>query len=225
MKIMKPVKLMKKSALTFLMALPFVTMPANSEAQTPSSTTTKSRVMRTVRLLAGGAAGLVVHESGHVVSSAVFGAHPSVKPLRYGPIPFFRIDHQPVSRRREFVISSAGFWVQHLDSEWILSARPQLRHEESAFLKGILAFDLATSAVYSVAAFGRFGAPERDTLGMAESLGKDGVPEPVVGVLIIGPAVLDGWRYLHPEATWAKWTSRAIKVGLVVLTIRSGTGH
>ena len=139
---------------------------------------------------------------------AAFGAHPSVKPLHYGPIPFFRIDHNPVSRRKEFVITSAGFWMQHLDSEWILTSRPDLRHESSPLLKGIFGFDLATSAVYSTAAFGRFGPPERDTLGMSTSMGHDGIPEPIIGALILAPRCSTAGAISHPEATWAKWMAR-----------------
>ena len=30
--------------------------------------------------------------------------------------------------------------------------------------------------------------------------------------MILAPAVLDGWRYFHPDAKWAVWTSRAVKV-------------
>ena len=120
------------------------------------------------------------------------------------------------------MISSAGLWMQYADSEWILTAKPDIRHEHAPYLKGILAFDLATSTVYSIAAFGTFGPPERDTRGMAVSLGKDGWPEPVVGVLVLAPAALDGYRYFHPEAKWAKWGSRGAKILSVALTLAAG---
>jgi hypothetical protein len=197
-------------------------------AQTPqdaAATPQEARhsvVASTLLFLGGAAAGLGIHETGHVIFSATFDANPRVAPLHYGFIPFFKIEHDLVPRRQEFVISSAGFWMQYWDSEWILTARPNLRHEQAPFLKGILAFDLCASTVYSIAAFGRFGPIERDTHGMAVSLGKDGWPEPVVGVIVLAPAALDGYRYLHPDSRWAKWASRSAKIASVVLVAAAG---
>ena len=195
-------------------------IPMPASAQTSSSGS--SRLSRTVTFLVGGAAGLGIHESGHVIFGAMFGAHPGVRGLHSRPIPFFVITHDEVTRRKEFVISSAGFWMQHLGSEWLLTARPNIAHEDAPFLKGIFAFNLGASTVYSIAAFAKAGPPERDTRGMAVSLGKDGVPEPYVGLLVLGPAVLDGYRYLRPDAAWAKWTSRGLKIAAVCLTLAAG---
>ena len=176
----------------------------------------------TFLFLGGAASGLVIHEMGHVIFSATFDANPRVGPLHYGFVPFFKVDHNLVTRRQEFVISSAGLWMQYWNSEWILTAKPNLRDEHEPFLKGILALDLATSTLYSIAAFGQFGPVERDTHGMAVSLGKDGWPEPVVGAIVLAPAVLDGYRYLHPDARWATWTSRSAKIASVVLVAFAG---
>ena len=196
---------------------------ARAHAQaTTDAPPSESRVRSTLFVLAGGVSGLVAHETGHIIAGLAFGAHPRARGLDYGPIPFFSIQHDEVSRREEFVISSAGFWVQHAGSEWLLTARPNLAHERAPFLKGVLAFNLAASVVYSAAAFGRFGPPERDTRAMAATLGKDGVPEPVIGVLILAPAALDGYRYLRPDSRWAKWASRGVKVTAVALTIAAG---
>ncbi len=181
-----------------------------------------SIVKSTLLFFGGAAAGLGIHESGHVIFSAILDANPRVAPLSYGGIPFFKIEHDPVTRREEFVISSAGFWMQYMDSEWILSAKPDLRHEHQPFLKGILAFDLAASTMYSVAAFAKLGPPERDTRGIAVSLGHDGWPEPLVGAIVLAPAVLDGYRYFHPDSAWAKWASRGAKIASVVLTAAAG---
>ena len=120
------------------------------------------------------------------------------------------------------MIASAGFWVQHAGSEWLLTARPNLKSERAPFLKGIFAFNLAASAVYSVSAFGRFGPPERDTRGMATTLGKDGIPEPVIGLIVLAPAALDGYRYLNPDSKWAKWAARGAKITAVALTFAAG---
>jgi hypothetical protein len=198
-------------------------MPAAAQTKpAPSSSSSKNRTVRLLTFLGGAATGLAVHESGHVITSALFGANPGVKGITYGPVPFFAITHDPVTRRKEFVISSAGFWMQHAGSEWILASHPHLREESSPFLKGVFAFNLGASAMYSVAAFGQFGRPERDTLGMARSLGSTGAPEPLVGALVLTPALLDGYRYLNPHAAWARWASRAVKVGSVLLTVAAG---
>jgi hypothetical protein len=46
------------------------------------------------------------------------------------------------------------------------------------------------------------------------------VDERWIGVMLLAPAVLDAWRYFHPNAKWAAWTSRGAKVGMVVLVAR-----
>lgn len=195
--------------------------PAPGPAPTPEHST-KHRVGDTLLFFGGAAIGLGVHESGHVITGHFFSANPRIEPLHYGFIPFFKVEHDPVTRKREFVISSAGMWMQYIDSEWILTARPRLRDEHAPLLKGILAFDVATSLVYSVAAFGEIGPPERDTRGIAVSLGRTGAPEPAIGALILAPAVFDSWRYLDPSAKWPKWASRGAKISLVLLTFAAG---
>jgi hypothetical protein len=202
-----------------LLICPTIATPAHAQNGTPSS---ESRVKRALTFVAGGAAALGLHEAGHVLAGVSFGAHPRVQSIASGPVPFFAIRHDPVSRRQEFVISSAGFWAQHAVSEWVLGARPNLAHERAPFLKGVLAFNIGASVVYGVAAFARSGPPERDTRGMAVSLGKDGVPEPLVGALVLAPALLDGYRFLRPGSTWAKWTSRGCKIAAVALTMAAG---
>ena len=204
-----------------------LTLAPDAAAQEPVSATPappahRSAFTRTVVFFGGAAAGLGVHELGHVVFAGALGANPSVKPIHYGPIPFFAIDHDPVPRRQEFVISSAGLWFQQGTAEWLLTARPELRSEQAPFLKGYLAFHVATSVVYGVAAFARIGPPERDTLGIASSLGRDGVPEPLVGALVLAPGLLDAYRYRNPRAKWAVWASRGVKITGVVLTAWAG---
>lgn len=207
-----------------LLSLALVSTAADARAQQTGPPPAEeprgeSRAARTLRFLAGGAAGLVVHEAGHVVSGLALGANPGFKRLDYGPIPFFAVTHDPVSRRREYVISSSGFLAQHAANEWLLAGGP-LRSSSSAFRKGWLTFNLATSAVYTAAAFGRFGPPERDTRGMAVGAGDEGVPEPWVGVLILTPAVLDAIRYAADDPAWARWLSRAVKGGMLLLAFK-----
>lgn len=158
------------------------------------------------------------HESGHLLFDYAFDAHPGFKRVSGAGIPFFAITHDPgVSRRQEFLISSAGFCVQHAGSEWLLTRRPNLRREKAPFAKGILAFNVLTSAVYSGAAFSRSGPPERDPRGVAVSAR---IAEPWVGAMLLVPAGLDTYRYFHPRARWAAWASRAAKAGFVLLVLR-----
>jgi hypothetical protein len=171
-----------------------------------------------VEFLAGAALGLTMHEGGHLIFDAVFDASPRIKRVQFGPVPFFAITHRAgVSPRREFTISSAGFWMQDLSSEWLLTRRPSLRDAHAPVAKGVLAFNVLNSAGYACVAFARAGPFERDTRGMAASIGVD---ERAIGALVLAPAVLDAIRYFKPEAHWAKWASRAAKAGSVLLVVR-----
>lgn len=173
-----------------------------------------------VTALAGAAAGLALHEGGHVIAGVALGTSPGLTKVSYAGIPFFAITHDPVGPTREFVISSAGFWMQHASSELILTKRPDLRHEQAAFLKGMLAFNVLVSVMYAGAAVARTGPPERDTRGIAVSTG---MAEPWVAPVVLAPAVLDSVRYFKPRARAAKWASRIAKAGAVFLIVRSGS--
>ena len=171
-----------------------------------------------VRFFAGAALGLGLHESGHLVFDAAFDAHPGVRKVSAGFIPFFAITHEPVTPLKEFTISSAGFWVQHAGSEYLLSRRPNLREEHAPLAKGILAFNVLTSVMYAGAAFVQHGPLERDTRGIALSAD---IPEPWIGASILAPAVLDGARYYRPRSRALRWASRAAKIGGVVLILKA----
>jgi len=176
-----------------------------------------NRFKATSEFLAGGAVGLGLHESGHLVFNLIFDADPGIEKVDFHGIPFFAITHRSVSPKRELVISSAGFWVQHAGSEWLLTRRPGLRRERAPFAKGVLAFNVFASFAYAGAAFARTGPVERDTRGIASSAEID---ERWVGAMVLAPAVLDAWRYFRPEAKWAVWASRAAKVGMVLLVVK-----
>ncbi|MEX2272285.1 MAG: hypothetical protein WD690_12480 [Vicinamibacterales bacterium] len=136
--------------------------PVQAAAQNAQGTPAK----RVLSFLAGGAAGLVAHEAGHLAAGLALDADPGFKRLDYGIIPFFVVTHDPVSRRREYVIAASGFFVQHAAN------------------------------------------------------GRDGVPEPVIGMFVLVPATLDAVRYLKQDPAWARWTSRAVKAGLVLLAVK-----
>ena len=197
-----------------------VLLPIVAAAQEPNAPETgeRSRPSSTIRFLAGVAGAFAAHESAHLTSDLLFDAKPRVKRVDFHGIPFFAITHRAdVTPRQRFVIASSGLWMQHAGSELILSRRPDLRREPGSFRKGVLAFNVLTSAAYAGAAFARTGPDERDTRGMAEGARID---ERWIGAMILAPAVLDSIRYLDPDAKWAVWTSRAAKVGLVLLVLR-----
>jgi hypothetical protein len=202
------------------MFLPQTTRAQSSSADLPPSpaSSDEHRVIQSVKFLAGGALGLAVHESGHLLFDTVFDADARLQKVTFGPFPFFAITHRgDVSPRREFTISSAGFWMQDGSSEWLLTRRPALRKERAPVAKGLLAFNVLNSTGYAFVAFARAGPFERDTRGIADSVGID---ERAIGALILAPAALDAIRYYNPDARWAKWASRAVKVGSVLLVVR-----
>jgi len=171
-----------------------------------------------LKFLGGAALALAAHEGAHLAFDGIFDADPRLKRVDFHGMPFFAIAHRPdLPRRQEFVIASAGFWVQHAGSEWILSRRPDIRGERAPVAKGVLAFNVLASAAYAGAAFARTGPAERDTRGMAVGSRTD---ERVIGALVLTPAVLDAWRYYRPNNRCLKWASRSVKVGMVILAVR-----
>lgn len=189
----------------------------SAESGQQDVTESGQRFTTAILFIAGATAGLAGHEGGHLLFAGVFGADPGVRRVEFKGVPFFAITHRPdVSARQEFVISSAGFWVQHAGNEWLLTARPRLRTERAALLKGIFTFNVLASVVYSGAALGRAGPLERDTRGMAVSAGID---ERWIAGVVAAPAVFDVWRYVDPDARLPVWLSRAAKLGAVLLVL------
>ena len=186
-------------------------------AAVPSVTSGQS-LKQVGKLVGGAAVGLALHESAHVVADFAGGVSPGVKKVTFGPFPFFAITHDSVSPGREFVISSAGFWTQHAVSEILLTTHPDLRSEDATVLKGILAFNVVTSFAYAGAAFARTGPNERDTRGIAASAEID---EPVIGAVILAPAVLDAVRYFGVRNRWVVWGSRVAKIGGAMLVVKA----
>ena len=171
-----------------------------------------------MKVLAGGLLGLGLHESGHLVFDELFDAQPHLKAVHFGPVPFFAIAHRGnLSPRREFTVSSAGFWTQEGIDEWLLTRRPALRDERAWLTKGVLAFNVLNSIGYALVAFAEAGPPERDTRGMAASIHMN---EPIIGAIVLAPAILDSVRYLRRGSDWAAWASRGVKVASVLLVIR-----
>lgn len=184
--------------------------------------------------LTGGVSAFLLHESAHAIVAKSFGFGVRVE-SRQKPIPFVVVKYDLMVVRDEsgrlkyldkegrpveegadkrFAIASAGINSQNITSEWILTRYPRLRDEPRPFLKGMLAFDIITSAGYAVV--GRKD-PDGDLRGMAESLG---VKDRWVGALVFLPAAVDAYRYFYPEARWAPWVSRGAKGYLLGLALR-----
>ena len=171
-----------------------------------------------MKFLAGALAGLGLHEDAHLVFDGLFDAEPHLKPVHLGPFPFFAIAHRgSLSPRREFIVSSAGFWTQEGIDEWLLTRRPALRDERAWLTKGLLAFNILNSIGYALIAFAEAGPPERDTRGMAASIH---MKEPIVGAIVLAPAILDSVRYVRRGSDWAAWASRSVKAASVLLVIK-----
>jgi hypothetical protein len=189
-----------------------------AQAEAPADPAPSERA-NVVRFLAGAGLGLLIHESGHLVLDEIFDARPRVEAVHFGAIPFFAITPtRPLSPRQLFTVASAGFWTQELSSELLQRPRRDLRHEHAPFAKGMLAFDVLTSIGYGAVAFLEVGPVERDTRGMASGLG---VPEPAIGAMVVAPAILDIYRYYRPDSRWAKWATRALAAGSVLVLVRA----
>jgi hypothetical protein len=192
--------------------------PVLLSAEEPAPAEQASGFKTATTFLAGGLAGLGAHEAGHLGLALALGAHPNVHGVDFHGLPFFAIGHDAgLPRRQELAISSAGFWVQNATAEWLLTRHPRLREERAPFAKGMLAFDVLSSVAYAGAAFARTGPVERDTRGMADSAR---LAEPWVGAAVLAPALLDAYRYYRPEAAWARYASRVLKLGLLLLLLR-----
>jgi hypothetical protein len=164
--------------------------------------------------LGGALLGLVIHESGHFSAAYALNADPSVHGVSGGGVSFFAVRYgRPLSPHDAYVVSTAGFLFQFASSEWVLAKHPDLWNEDAPIAKGVFAFHVVTSFVYAYGALLDTGPTARDTIGMASHLG---ISERWVGVAILVPALLDLYRSVHPEADWATYTSRSIKVGFVL---------
>src|SRR4029079_15722651 len=135
-----------------------------------------------VRFLAGGATGLALHEGSHIAFDTIFGVGVEVHGVDFHGIPFFALspDGFPTAKQR-YVITSAGFWMQHEGNEYLLTTRPDLRRQHAPFAKGVFASSVLASVACGGAALAQTGPIERDTFGMAPALR---VREPWVGVMV-----------------------------------------
>ena len=203
-------------------------IPADAQdSSVPATEPNEHAAAVTVKFVGGAILALALHETGHLVFDGVFAAQPRMEAIRFGPFPFFAVTHRSgMPPREEFAISSAGFWMQEATDEWFLTRRwcrdtavgCSFRDDRTWLAKGMFAFNLLNSVGYALVAFAKAGPTERDTRGMADAIGVD---ERAIGVVILAPAVLDAYRYFRPNSRVAVWMSRGVKIGSMLLVLRS----
>jgi hypothetical protein len=181
---------------------------------------------------AGAASAFLLHESGHVLTGALYGSAPHFSEVHFlSVIPFFAVDAgiecypdgcfrrgEPFSGGRggAYLIFSAGFHAQHLEDELILSLDPDLRQQDAPFRKGMLAFNTLTSVGYVLADLAGIEPTAGDIASIARISGR---PRLLVDGLLLGIAGLDLARYAAPDLAWLVWVSRGAKLftaGLVL---------
>lgn len=123
----------------------------------------------------------------------------------------FKRDGSPfgAGRRGLFLILMAGFDVQHITDEVLLSFDPMMRFHHAPFRTGLLAFNTLTSAAYVVANVGGF-EPYQGDLGSAFRDAQ--APRAFSMSLLLGIAGADVARWIWPDEIWLSWVSRAAKV-------------
>lgn len=190
-----------------------------------------SRLATAGLFLTGGLGAFLAHESGHLLANAVLHNKPRIVPVwGFGFVPFFAISPELSCRRRscrradgsrfqagmrgKFFIVTAGFDVQHITSEIILTHAPQLRQQRAPVRKGWLAFNVGLSVAYALASVLHIEDSHGDAGGAAYA---SGLPRGVIAAWLVAPAALDAWRYLHADAAWTPWVSRGVKAGFVGL--------
>jgi hypothetical protein len=177
--------------------------------------------------LGGAGSAFLLHESGHVLAGAALGHLPEIQRVTFlGFIPFFTLapsiacygdtcyrKGEPFGpgRAGAYLIFSAGFDLQHLEDEAILTHDPHLRARDNAFREGMLAFNTLTSVGYVAANLLGVEPRAGDIRSIVEVSGR---PRLLVDGLLLSAAALDLVRYAYPALEWPVWASRAAKLGL-----------
>jgi hypothetical protein len=202
----EPSALSAQANLTPVKPKPTLTAPGGPWAGNPA------------QFFAGAFVGFLGHETGHLITNTAMDTHPYLKPIQNGPIPFFTIEPgRPLNRHEHYITSSAGFNATNIIDEWLLVSHPRLSQENQPFLKGMASFNFWVNVGYAATAFAQTGPDERDTKGMADSLG---CSEWAIGAMILVPTGLDTYRYKHPDAKWAATLSRIAKLYMIFLAVK-----
>ncbi len=180
---------------------------------------------------AGAISGFLLHEAGHMFANLIQGNVPKFEGiLGFGFIPFFTIAPRIYCEgdrcfkhdgsefwsgaRGKFAITSAGYNVQHLTDEIMLSRTPNLRYQVAPFRKGLLTFNVLLSVGYALAALTTIENTQGDLSSSAKLIG---FHHAYYASMLLIPAVFDTYRYFRPEAKWAPWVSRTGKVAVLGL--------
>lgn len=212
-----------------LLALVLLTSarPAHADAA-PSASAAPSGpgIGKSIGLGLGGAlTAFLAHEAGHIFANLLLGNSPRFDGmLVWGVIPFFAVapglrcdgdvctdrsgERFRAGRRGNYFIVTAGFHVQHLLDELILTRRPRIRDERAPFQKGMLLFNVALSCMYAVGAYTGLEDPHGDLAGAARA---SGMHHAWLATALLVPAALDTYRYWSRETRWSPWASRAMK--------------
>lgn len=155
-------------------------------------------------LLLGALTGFVSHEGGHLILDGFLRAHPRIRAVHLGPLPFFAIEPQIVESDRElYAISMAGFFMQNAYAEAILQRNPHMIDDHRPFLEGMMLFHVALSLCYAITGFANAGPDQSDVNSMARA---SGIPRWGIGLLVLLPAVFDTVRYFaSTDRKWAEW--------------------
>ncbi|MET0343289.1 MAG: hypothetical protein ABW252_19930 [Polyangiales bacterium] len=187
---------------------------------------------RTVGLgFAGALTAFLAHETGHVFANLMMGNNPQFEgTMVFGAIPFVvvspGIDCDPTpctdrggerfraGRRGNYFIVTAGFHVQHLLDEVLLSREPSLKSRYAPFQKGMLLFNLFLSCLYAGGAYTGLEDPHGDLVNAAET---SRFREAWLASLLLVPVAMDTYRFFVPSSRWSPWVSRGAKAALLGL--------
>ncbi|HEY8091403.1 MAG TPA: hypothetical protein VIF09_26245 [Polyangiaceae bacterium] len=185
---------------------------------------------------AGAISAVTFHELGHAVTELAYGDPPTLTPVTYRKVfPWFVVDPRLTKRngtyyrsngavfaggaRGYYVINMAGFMVQNIGSEIILTDKPHLVYEAEPFRKGLVWMNVALSVGYATASLLGVEDPHGDIYGASR---ETNIRHEVIAGVVLSNGVLDLLRYLLPDVTWPSadpgstplllpWASRASK--------------
>jgi len=216
-------------ALLLVAALANVARADDADPSSFSGITSIDSVTAAALFLAGGATGFVAHESGHFMMNYALGNSPEVQGITtFGFIPFVAInprlschgedctkhDGKPLTfgQAGKYLIVTAGYDVQHVTTELLLTLTPCLRYEAAPFRKGLFAFDVLLSVGYALADVAGVEDPHGDSRNAVDA---SGMSKYLFAAILLAPAVLDTYRYFFPKSKWAPWVSRGAKLGMI----------
>jgi hypothetical protein len=181
---------------------------------------------------AGALTALLLHETGHVAANLALGNVPRIRgTMLWGFVPFFVISpalrcgddycikrdgHRlPAGPNGAYFIAMAGFTVQNLTNELLLTGDANLARSYAPFRKGIFGFNIFLSATYAVGAFTQLEARYGD---LSSAGRRSHIDEAWLATLLLVPTMLDVYRYLNPSTAWSAWASRGGAATLFGLT-------